>query len=255
MPPWTLIGWAAVTSCVDSYVPPPFHRYGACAVNRFYSLSIHQRFLISSCFLCFGCWGSEAKLSYLVFIFHGHFGSTLSCDSEAWGEGRWWAGQGTSDLGSWLPTPLCLAVGGVEWDCTRWGLVMLCLSPSCVLDGRPLLHPPTHPSIHPYDPPDCLNQQSCIWAHLPAPNLFFFFCYKLLSVDSFSYLLLLNLLNIPKMFLIYFICFVGHNPLKRTHSSLSYLTVTSSCLLHLMSSSPFRKCFCAHHQSSFSHQS
>ena len=158
------------------YVPPPFHLYRACTINRFYSLSIHQRFLISSFFLCFGCWGNEAKLSYLVFIFHGQFGSTLRAVIQKL-EGKGGDGQVREPvtLETWLPTPLCLAVGGVERDCTRWGLVMLCLWPSCLLDGRPLLHPPTHPSIHPYDPPDCLNQQSCIWAHLPAPNLFFFF--------------------------------------------------------------------------------
>ena len=113
--------------------------------------------------------------------------------------------------------------------------------------------PPTHPSIHPYDPPYCLNPQRVASEPTSLLQTFFFFCFKLLSVDSFYHLLLLNLLNIPNMFLTYFICFVGHHPLKRTHSS--HLPVTSSFLLHLMSSSPFRKCFYTHHQSSFSHQS
>ena len=140
-----------------------------------------------------------------------------------------------------------IARGGV-WSCC------VCCPLVCWMADPSSTHPPIHLFIHMILQTALINRVASELTSLLL-TFFFFFCYKLLSVDSFSYLLLLNLLNIPKMFLIYFICFVGHNPLKRTHSSLSYLTVTSSCLLHLMSSSPFRKCFCAHHQSSFSHQS
>lgn len=158
------------------YVRPPFDPYRACTVNRFYSLSIHQRFLISSCFLHFGYWGNEAKLSYLVFIFHGQFGSTLRAVVQRL-EGKGGDGQVREPvtLEAWLPTPLHLAGGGVEWDCTRWGLVMLCLWPSCLLDGRLLFHPPTHPSIHPYYPPDCLNHQRVASEPTFLLLIFFFF--------------------------------------------------------------------------------
>ena len=130
--------------------------------------------------------------------------------------------------------------GGGVWSCSVCGPLV------CWMADPSSTHPPIYSSIWSSILPQ--STESCIWAHLPAPNLFFFFCFKLLSVDSFSHLLLLNLLNIPNMFLTYFICFVGHHPLKRTHSS--HLPVTSSFLLHLMSSSPFRKCFYTHHQSS-----
>lgn len=140
------------------YVRPPFDPYRACTVNRFYSLSIHQRFLISSCFSHFGYWGNEAKLSYLVFIFHGQFGSTFkSCGPEAWGGREVTGRSGNQWPGSVAPhpTPPCW---GWCWMIARGGVVMLCLWP-LVCWMADSFHPPTHPSIHPYYPPDCLNHQ------------------------------------------------------------------------------------------------
>lgn len=112
-------GWAP-------FVPPPLHSFS----RWFCSLNFHQKLLIFSSFpLCFDYWWNEAQRKAFVsdFSFSWAIWAHVKSHNLAAGrQGRWQAGQETSDRGSLapsLPPPPC----GWWWMglAQGWGSVLL----------------------------------------------------------------------------------------------------------------------------------